>query len=152
MMFWREMYALLGETQIFPTAALAAVEYIKDLSMDYMEDSKNDSSARPMGKFLSRIHTEYDHTQEVERIWKLQHVMGFKHSPDRPVRVSRLQYRRAEFYANQTGIILPTDSEFAQFLQASILSSQQRQMIIAHLESNRIEKPKAYLNEVTIKS
>ena len=93
---------------------------------------------RPLGKFLSCIQHEYGPTQEVERIEKLQLVMGFNRKPDWSVRVFWQKYRRAGLYANQTGIALPIDLEFDPVLHALMLSPQHRQMLISHFEPNRI--------------
>ena len=63
------------------------MEGIKDLLMDCMAETRNDTGIRSVGKFLSCIRQEYGPTQEVGGIEKLQLVMGFKRKPEWSVRV-----------------------------------------------------------------
>ena len=123
--------------------------------MDYLEEERHSIGTRSLEGFPNKIHLEYGHTQEVERMEKLREMLFFNRRPDWGIRAFWRKFRRLGFYDTPTGVEFPADVEFTQMMYALSLCKQQsereRELAVAHFETNRLGKNLKNPQAVTIR-
>ena len=137
MRYWRELYSTIEDSQVLASVGLSASDDLKDILMDFFDDTQNHTAARAFESFLIRAQKEFGSIQEVERMDRLCELMSFKRKGDMSVRKFWQITKRLLLYAKQNNVVAPEDIMFAQILSAMSLSSAQRRLVLAHFESTR---------------
>ena len=76
--YWRELYSTIDELQILSALGLNASEDLKEILMNYFEDTKDTVRNRSLESFLLCVRKEFGAIQEIERMGRLNDLMAFK--------------------------------------------------------------------------
>ena len=100
--YWRELYSTIDELQILSAMWLNASDELKDILMDFPDDTKDRMRERTSESFLTCVRREYGAIQELERMDRLGELMMFKRKQDMSIRSFWRQFKRLALYAKKT--------------------------------------------------
>ena len=103
MIFWRQLYSTIEDVHILPTMGLHMAGEIKELLMDFLEDTEDCPGRRGFTAFLEKIRGEFGDVNDVEKMNRIQELLSSTRKPEWAIREFRLRLRRIRLRARQVG-------------------------------------------------
>ena len=151
MVFWRQLYITIEDVHILPTIGLHMAEEIKELLMDFLEDTEECPDRRRFNTFIEKIREEFGDVNDVEKMNRMQELLSFTRKPEWAIREFWLRLRRIRLYARQVGVEIPDEIMFTQMLKVLRLSDEQRHLVLTRFETTGIDQNPPDLHRITVK-